>query len=92
MSNLTYQFIVSTGASVSIRVIPGQQDSLWFVLRDVLDAMESTTKVTDAISSVNQGIGDGFVVDYPIPDSLGRSQQATLVHEAGVSMEQGTWP
>ena len=52
---------------------------------DVLDAMESTTKTTDAIASINQGIGDGFVVDHPIPDSLGRSQQTTIVHESGVT-------
>ena len=85
MSNLTYQFVVSTGESVEIRAIQGQEDSLWFVLRDVLEAMESTTRPSDAIESISQGLGGGVVIDYPIIDSLGRTQQATIVHESGVT-------
>ena len=85
MNNLTYQFVVSTGESVDIRAIQGQEDSLWFVLRDVLDAMESTTRPSDAVESISQGLGGGVVIDYPIIDSLGRTQQATIVHESGVT-------
>jgi prophage antirepressor-like protein len=53
----------------------------WFVLRDLLEAMESKTHTTDAVNSINQGLGGGYVVDFPIVDSLGRPQQAIVVAE-----------
>ena len=69
------------------RVVRGtdQNGDPWFILRDLLDAMESTTKVTDAVESVKQGLGDGFASDVPILDSLGRKQTAIIVSEAAAT-------
>lgn len=66
--------------SKEIRVTDQNGDP-WFILRDLLDAMESTTKVTDAVESIKQGLGDGFVSDVPILDGLGRKQTAIIVSE-----------
>lgn len=68
-----------------IRTITDEHGDPWFVLRDVLDAMRSTTKLADAVESVKQGLGDEGVADLPIPDALGRPQQTTIVFEAAVT-------
>lgn len=61
--------------------VTDQNGDPWFILRDLLDAMESSTKVTDAVESIKQGLGDGFANDVPILDSLGRKQTAIIVSE-----------
>lgn len=69
----------------SIRTIANEQGEPWFVLRDVLEAMGTSTPTAVAISSVEQGLGDGFNVVIPITDSMGREQSAIIVAEAAVT-------
>lgn len=68
-----------------VRAISDDQGEPWFVLRDLLDAMQSRTKTTDAVESIVQGLGDGFVNDVPILDALGRDQQAIIVSESAAT-------
>ena len=63
----------------SIRTITNEAGDPWFVLTDILAGMRTATKTTEAISALNQGLGDGFVATVPIPDSLGREQATTIV-------------
>lgn len=65
--------------------ITDQDGNPWFILRDLLEAMESKTTTTAAVESINQGLGDGFVNDTPIVDSLGREQQAIIVAESAAT-------
>ncbi len=65
--------------------ITDQDGTPWFILRDLLEAMESKTTTTAAVESINQGLGDGFVNDIPIVDSLGREQQAIIVAESAAT-------
>lgn len=67
-----------------IRVVD-QDGNPWFVLRDILSAMGSTTRPADALSVVKEVLGDGVVNDYSIVDSLGRNQQVTIVSEAAAT-------
>ena len=71
--------------SKSIRTITNEVGEPWFVLRDVLEAMGTSTPTAVAVSAVEQGLGDGFNVVIPITDSLGREQSAIIVAEAAVS-------
>jgi prophage antirepressor-like protein len=61
--------------------ISDQQGDPWFILRDLLEAMDSTTKLSDAVDSIKQGLGDGWVANLPIVDSMGRDQTAIIVAE-----------
>ena len=69
----------------SIRTLANEQGEPWFVLRDVLEAMGTSTPTAVAISSVEQGLGNGFNVVIPITDSMGREQSAIIVAEAAVT-------
>lgn len=62
-----------------------ENDEPWFVLADVLKAMGTTTPVTKVVSSIEQGLGDGFTSSQPIVDSLGRTQQVTIVQAPAVT-------
>lgn len=55
-----------------IRTITDQDGEPWFVLKDVLDAMGSSTRPADAKASIEQGLGCEVVADYSIVDGLGR--------------------
>lgn len=57
----------------------------WFVLRDLLAAAKSSTKITDAADSIIQGLGDEFVADLPIKDAVGRTQRTVIVAEPAVT-------
>lgn len=70
--------------SHSIRVV-FLDGNPWFVLRDLLDAMESKTSTNNAVESIKQGLGDGYSNGIPILDSLNREQQVTIVAEAGAT-------
>ena len=81
MNDLTlFQF-----EKTEIRTITNERGEPWFVLRDVLEAMQSTTKRADAIDAITQGLGDGMVNDLPILDKLGRPQTATIISEPAVT-------
>ena len=51
----------------------------WFVLADVCRVID-----VDHIATVRKRLPDGVVSNHPISDSLGRTQQATIVNEAGL--------
>ena len=57
----------------------------WFVLGDVLNAMGTSTTVTSAKDSINQGFGDGLVNDQPIPDSTGRLQRISVIKKPAIT-------
>jgi len=73
-----------TFGSHSVR-ITGQNGGHWFVLRDLLGAMESSTKPSDAVDAIEQCLGDGFVAGAPILDSLGRLQTVVIVSDAAAT-------
>lgn len=73
-----------TFESKNVRVVEIDGDP-WFVLGDVLKAIVSETTVTAAESTIKDALGDGFVSNQPIPDRLGRLQETTIIHEAGVT-------
>jgi phage antirepressor YoqD-like protein len=56
-----------------------------FCLLDVLNAMNSKTTTTAAITMISEGMGDGYVVETLIPDSIGREQITTFVREAALT-------
>ena len=57
----------------------------WFVLRDVLTAMGSSTPPSRAAESILDGLGGGVNDGHPIVDSLGRTQQVTVISEPAVT-------
>jgi prophage antirepressor-like protein len=59
-------------------------DDMWFVLKDVLEAMETSTTTTASISSIEQGLGKGFVNDIPL-QTVGGVQNVTIIHEAAAT-------
>lgn len=67
-----------------IRAVTDEQGDPWFVLRDLLDAMQSKTTTTAAVESINQGLGKGFVNDIPLQTD-GGEQQVIIVSEAGAT-------
>lgn len=68
-----------------IRMITDNDGTTWFVLRDILTAIGTTTPVTVAVESIKQGLGDGFNNDIPITDSLGRQQTVIIVAESAAT-------
>ena len=68
----------------NIRSVSDAIGEPWFVLRDILDAIQSKTKTTDAIESVEQGLGKGFVNDVPL-ETQGGIQSVMIVSEAAVT-------
>ena len=56
-----------------------------FCLIDVLNAMNSKTTTTAATTMICDGMGDGFVFETFIPDSIGREQITTFVREAALT-------
>ncbi len=81
---VAFQF-ASENISVSIRTMFGEGDHLWFVLSDVLDALDTATNVSHATYAINQGLGAGFIVGQLIPDSIGRVQETLIAHESAVT-------
>lgn len=86
MSELkTFSFLADEESEpVDVRMVTHEQNAPWFVLRDVLSAMGSSTKLADAVSSVKQGLGQEWVGDLPLM-TAGGIQQTTIVAEAAVT-------
>lgn len=63
------------GAHVRVVELGGQP---WFVLKDVCDSLELAHRV------VRQRLTDDVCSTYPIPDSLGRPQETTIINEDGL--------
>lgn len=65
--------------SHEIRTITDDQGAPWFVLRDVLRAMGSTTTTTNAVDSIATVLGNGHVGTGPLLDAAGRWQTAITI-------------
>lgn len=71
--------------SKNVRTIVDEHGAPWFVLRDVLAAMESSTKLADAKTAIAEVFGDGEVKLLPILDSMGRNQNVTIINEIALT-------
>lgn len=80
MTNII-QFTFETN---TVRTIADDEGEPWFVLRDLMDAMGSKTKRQDAVASIEQGLGEGWVKNLPLQTS-GGEQTATIVSEAAAT-------
>jgi prophage antirepressor-like protein len=65
--------------------IVDQAGEPWFVLKDVLSAMGTTRTTAQAVASIKQHLGDGYINDIPILDTLGRMQSTTIAAEPAVT-------
>lgn len=70
--------------TTQVRTIADEQGEPWFVLRDLLDAIQSKTTTTAASESINQGLGKGFANDIPL-ETQGGTQQVTIIAEAAAT-------
>jgi prophage antirepressor-like protein len=76
MSNLTrFSF-----ESHDLRIVD-QHGQPWFVLKDLLASLGTSRTTYQSIESIEQGLGDGYTKDIPIPDRLGRLQNTTIIAE-----------
>lgn len=82
MSNIIpFQFETS-----EIRILTNESGEHWFVLRDVLSAMDRKgVRTNEAQASISDGLGDGYVKTVPIVDSLGRNQEAIIINAPAVT-------
>ena len=67
-----------------VRVITDEKGDPWFVLRDVLTAMETSTPTTKAETAIEQGLGKGFTSVIPLQTS-GWTQNLTIISEPAVT-------
>ena len=70
--------------SNEVRTVTDENGNFWFVLRDVLGAMGTSTRPADAKESVIQVFGRGVVDDIPL-QTAGGTQQTAIVSEAGTT-------
>lgn len=70
--------------SNDVRVVIIDNDP-WFVLADVLAAMETKTRTNDAKTLLIEDLGDGVVSIVPIVDSLNREQDVLIVNEMALT-------
>jgi prophage antirepressor-like protein len=79
MSNLSsFQF---NNNQVRVVMIDGEP---WFVLTDVLQNLDSNTKVTEVKASICEGLGKEFVNTVPLQTN-GGLQDTTIISEAGLT-------
>ena len=67
-----------------IRIVFDEENNPWFVLSDVLKALESSTTVTAAKESINQGLGKVLVVDHPLK-TRGGDQMMTCIAKPAIT-------
>lgn len=58
----------------------------WFVARDVLEALGSATTVTALKALICEDLGDEFVTNQVISDSIGRAQETLVLSEPALTM------
>lgn len=80
-----FPFRKAENDAVEVRTLNHEDGTTWFVLRDVLEAMDTATTRQEAITSIEQGLGDGVVDSIPILDRLGREQQITIIAESAAT-------
>lgn len=64
--------------------IADQAGEPWFVLKDLLSAMGTSRTTVQAVTSINQHLGEGYTSDIPLP-TAGGMQKATIVAEPGAT-------
>ncbi|TYT73163.1 BRO-N domain-containing protein [Desulfobotulus mexicanus] len=67
---------------VRIKDIHGEN---WFVLADILRAIDTSTPPHVAKASLSEVFGDGGIAVTPIPDALGRIQESTIISEPAMT-------
>ena len=80
--NNTKETIVKFFENNEIRIIRDSNNKLWFVLIDLLKSLNTSTTVTAAKSSINQGLGEGLVRDQPLLTEGGIQQVICISKEA----------
>lgn len=70
--------------ATQIRTITDENGEPWFVLRDILSALGSTTTTTSAVESIETGLGKGYANDHNLP-GRGGAQRTTIVTEAAAT-------
>jgi prophage antirepressor-like protein len=78
----TKETIVKLFENTEIRIIRDSNNKLWFVLSDLLKSLNTSTTVTAAKSSINQGLGEGLVRDQPLLTEGGIQQVICISKEA----------
>lgn len=76
---------ISIGNSKNMRAFVDNEGGIWFCLRDVLEAMGSSTPPSVAKRSVIDIFGDGVIQVNPIQDTLGRMQNVAFAHESATT-------
>lgn len=69
--------------SNSVRVVVNDGDP-WFVLSDVLGAMESKTRPTDAKTTLQEELGNDVVTNYPL-ETAGGIQNVLIINEMSLT-------
>lgn len=85
MADQNYSIIPFNFEAREIRTITDEQGAPWFVLKDVLENMGTTTTTTQALNHIFQGLGDGYNNVIPIVDALGRDQQVYIIAEPAMT-------
>ena len=70
--------------SNDVRVVMDDQGEPWFVLRDVLKAQGSATHTTQAISAIENGLGEGYVNVVPL-QTVGGIQKVRAIATPAVT-------
>lgn len=70
--------------SKNVRTIVDGHGAPWFVLRDVLVAMESSTRPAEAKAAIAEVFGEGVVNSYPL-QTAGGVQSVTLINESALT-------
>jgi prophage antirepressor-like protein len=69
----------------AVRTLEGPGGEPWFVLKDLLDAMGSTTPPSRAIETIKEVLGNGVIANHPIPDGMNRVQPTYIVSSPGAT-------
>ncbi|MCG5512828.1 Bro-N domain-containing protein [Ectothiorhodospira shaposhnikovii] len=70
--------------SNDVRVITNESGQPWFVLRDVLAAMGSSTRPAIAKTAIEEGLGGGYTMITPF-QTAGGTQNVTVISEPAVT-------
>lgn len=76
---MTAELVPFTYAGAQVRVVMVDGEP-WFVLADLCKVLG----LVRGAAQVSERLDDGVRQTYPISDSLGRTQNATIVSEAGM--------
>lgn len=79
MNNLSAELVPFTYGDAAVRVVMIDGEP-WFVLADLCKVLG----LARGAAQVSERLDDGVRQTYPISDSLGRTQQATIVSEPGM--------